>query len=381
MVFHLDSVISKQKFMYLWLHSMFFFHVGAAHNVKLAAFTSMRRFPSRGVVSHNPNIPTQSPAYLERRNLTTRSLSSANLVSSLKSNTVKKWQGLLKKRKKRTEENATVVEGPRMVFDLLENPKTRLLVQHVLVCDENPSYSDEGWMDRLYKQQQNNHPDLTISLGTEQVLSACTDTVTPQGIVATVKIPNQQNSAHSPSAKEGKAPLYLVLDGVSDPGNVGTLLRSSVATGVTAVVLLPKCCDVWNPKAVRSAMGCSFQVPILSINSFEECLDLLQGGWGVTDFWAATMIDEKGKDDSQSSPKASVEHYNVDWLQGPTALIIGSEGTGLSDEVRSAISDHTVRAVHVPMEEGIESLNAAVCGSVIMFEYMRQCRTRTPVQK
>jgi TrmH family RNA methyltransferase len=278
----------------------------------------------------------------------TRRFMSHQAIQSTKSATVKHIQALLKKSKKRQELGITVVEGPRMVMDLLENDKTKLLVQQVLVSSDK-----QEWIQRLTQQ----HPSLWIQEGTPEVLTACSDTVTPQGIMAIVSIPEFE-------LKKPKFPLYLVLDGVSDPGNMGTLLRSSVAVGAAGVVLLPQCCDSWNPKAVRSAMGCTFQVPILSVDSIQKAGSIL----GVETIYAATM--------EECGAQTSIPHYDVDWTATPSALVIGSEGNGLSDAVRKAVADGTIQATHVPMEAGIESLNAAVCGSVIMFEFLRQCRNK-----
>lgn len=156
---------------------------------------------------------------------------------------------------------------------------------------------------------------------------------------------------------------------MSDPGNVGTLLRSSLAVGCAGVILLPGSCDPWSPKVVRSAMGSSFspQLPIIQASSWQSALAALES-WNVKDIYAATMIDG-GTEGGGSKP-----HFSIDW-RSPSALVIGSEGTGLSPDIRQAINDdgNMVKAVHVPMCSGIESLNAAVCGSVILFEYSRQC--------
>ena len=164
----------------------------------------------------------------------------------------------------------------------------------------------------------------------------------------------------------------MLLDGVSDPGNVGTLLRTSVAVGVKSVLLLPGTCDVWNPKTVRSAMGATFYTPTRSVSSWEEAVQVLQDEYTCKAIWAATMLDEEDGSGAVNTP-----HYEVDWKSQASALVIGSEGAGLSAEVREALetnSKNSIRAVHVPMENAMESLNAAVCGSVILFEYLRQQR-------
>jgi TrmH family RNA methyltransferase len=315
---------------------------------------TQRRQVTAFATSRGRNQHKLSPGnYNYGRDSVSRRMSNAdfnNVVSSTKSNTVKRVQALLNKRKKRLELGQTVVEGPRMVLDLLENPKTRPLIQQVLVSTDD------------YSEYARYLDDRTVQLVTPQVLKACCDTVTPQGIVAIVDIP-------SVPRRSPKHPLYLVLDGVSDPGNVGTLIRSSLAVGVAGILLLPECCDVWNPKAVRSAMGASFQLPILEASNWSEAVEILNE-WGVHDIYAATMITDQDR--------ASRAHFDIDWLRASSALVIGSEGTGLGSDVRQALledSGDRVRAVHVPMQAGIESLNAAVCGSVILFEYLRQCQT------
>lgn len=310
---------------------------------------------------------TSTTRHVTTRVLVSRCYSSqrsTDLITSTKSATVKNIIALLKKRKKRSELQQTVVEGPRMIFDLLDNPKTRPLVQRVVVSVDRPE-----WTERLISDYCNENSDLLVCEASPEVMVAISDTVTPQGLVATIATPPAPSMTVAPNESIDKSSLYLLLDGVSDPGNVGTLLRSSVAVGVSAVVLLPGCCDVWNPKAVRSAMGTTFQVPILTVDSLEEAQGVMSN-WGVDSIHAATM--------ETSGSSESVPHYEVEWSDQTckaSGLMVGSEGNGLSDEVRRAVASGEIKAVHVPMEMGIESLNAAVCGSVILFEYHRQCRT------
>lgn len=162
-----------------------------------------------------------------------------NIISSTKSKSIKNIQNLLNKRKHRMGTGQTVVEGPRILFDLLSNPITQPLVRQIFVSVED--------YEKEYKEKLSK--DFDVLLVTSDVLKgALSDTVTPQGIVAIVDIPNFDIDPTLPN------PIYLILDGVSDPGNVGTLVRSSLAVGCAGIILLPGCCDVWNPKAVRSAM-------------------------------------------------------------------------------------------------------------------------------
>ena len=300
---------------------------------------------------------------------------STNLITSPKSQTVKKIQTLLSKRKQRLKHGQTIVEGPRMVFDLLDNPQTAHLVKQVLVSARDYELR-EDYRQKLFESDGNDNNDVLVQLVHPDIFPDCTDTITPQGIVAIVDIPQTDLFGQQPNAANDAAPMYLLLDGVSDPGNLGTLLRSSLAVGVAGVVLLPDCCDTWNPKAVRSAMGASFQIPILETKSWEEALQLAKEA-GIETVYAATMIEESNDD---QAPSASLPYYEVDWTRGPSALVIGSEGNGLSEVVRNDLlgknnddRDVKVGATHIPMQAGIESLNAGVCGSVILFEYARQC--------
>jgi len=325
-----------------------------------------------------------------------------NMITSPKSQTVKKVQALLSKRKQRLRHGQTIVEGPRMVFDLLDNPKTAHLVRQILISADDYELRDD-YRSRLFGEGDEEHSaahDVLVQLVHPEIFPDCTDTISPQGIVAIVDIPNASSFLHETSdtnKKRGdslveptkKAPMYLILDGVSDPGNLGTLLRTSLAVGVAGVVLLPDCCDPWNPKAVRSAMGASFQVPILESKSWEESLENLRISEGVRHIYAATMIEEQDDENIHSVPCASLPYFDIDWTQTPSALVIGSEGNGLSPTVRRDLvtrkaqpssgddandaDNVVVAATHIPMMAGIESLNAAVCGSVILFEYARQC--------
>ena len=364
-------------------------------------------------------------------------------ISSTKSNkTVKQFQTLIKKSKHRMQLRQTIVEGPKIITELLQNPTTKHLLRHVLVCkseisddnDKDDNNTILSFLDRKYQEQDNDdddHQAFRLSYVTPQVLKACTDTVTPQGIVAIVDIPPSfelihdddedddgggdsitefksssqlDNNNNDHNHKNEKYPLYLVLDGVSDPGNVGTLLRSSLAVGVSGIILLPECCDVWNPKAIRSAMGSTFYLPrIIQVPSWEIAKLWLKQVANVQHIYAATMLEETednggegggggGKgDSSQTTRTISQAHFNVDWKSNsPCALVIGSEGKGLNEDIRRELqkgsgsssssndNDHhdekiLLQAVHVPMiENSMESLNAAVCGSVILFDYLRQ---------
>ena len=266
----------------------------------------------------------------------------------------------------------TILEGHRLIIDTLADEKTRMLYRDVLVTREALLHPQLG--EKLsYQLERIMDEGCMVRLASESVLRAACDTVTPQGVVALVDIPAPYEfKPKNEDAHDEKAKIFLLFDGISDPGNVGTLLRSAKAVGAEAVVLLPDSCDVWNPKAIRSAMGTSFQVPIRTVKSWDECLDFMAScGVPGKNIYAATMEGSE-EVDGKAALFESKAHFHVDWTSHSNALVLGKEGTGLSTELRNGLKEGKIRSVHVPMEKGIESLNAAVCGSVIMFEYHRQ---------
>jgi TrmH family RNA methyltransferase len=284
------------------------------------------------------------------------------VISSAKSTTIKTFQALLTKRRKREELKATVVEGPKMIFDLLQDSSTFHLVEQILVSTEKWDDYYAQLCDVVSDHDDRQLPQLLPT--SPQVLNSCSDVVTTQGIVAKVTIPELSPFSHK------KPAIYLVADGLQDPGNLGTLIRSCRATRVAGLFMLPNTCDPWSPKTIRSAMGTTFQLPLVQVDSWSDCMQQLNQ-LGCTNVYAATMLDdtirERQKQQQQQQP-----YYKIDFTSTPTAIVLGSEGSGLSEGIRQALVDGEISAVHVPMEPGIESLNAAVCGSVILFEYARQ---------
>jgi TrmH family RNA methyltransferase len=175
------------------------------------------------------------------------------------------------------------------------------------------------------------------------VMQAASDTQTPQGILAVLPLPAWELPA---------APTFvLVPDGVRDPGNLGTLLRTALAAGVEAVILPPGGVDAFSPKVVRAGMGAHFRLPILS-------MDWDAIGAALTE-QAIFLADSAG----------GLPHYETGF-GAPLALIIGGEAQGAGSR---AVELATSR-VHIPMPGEAESLNAAVAGAILMFEIVRQRR-------
>ena len=166
----------------------------------------------------------------------------------------------------------------------------------------------------------------------------------PQGVVFTCRLPRTE----CPQTLTGAR--YLALDGVQDPGNVGTILRTLDAFEADGLVLLPGCADPFSPKTVRSSMGAVFRRPVWTC-TVETFAQVLRGS-GLRLLGAALRDD-------------TVDARAADYTRA--VLAIGSEGRGLSDEVL-ALCDETVR---IPMSPRCESLNAAVAASVLLWEAYR----------
>ena len=180
----------------------------------------------------------------------------------------------------------------------------------------------------------------------ERVLASASETVTPQGVVAVVPLPERRVPADP-------GPLVLILDGVRDPGNLGTILRAAEATGIVRVVVAVGCADPFGPKVVRAGMGAHFYLDILADAKWPEVANLV----GDRPTWLATM-------------RGGMLYDMVDWRRN-SALIVGGEAAGASGEGAALATGR----VSIPMAGRAESLNAAMAASVLVFEAARQRRT------
>lgn len=262
----------------------------------------------------------------------------AVVVTSLDNPSVK-FARSLHDRRARQRERAFLVEGPRTIADAVGAG----IAPTLLLLDAQRAH-DPHWQEVAERARQRG---ARVLLVTERVLRHVCDTVTPQGMVAVFPIPRSDRPA------PGQEPaLFLVLDGLQDPGNVGTLLRSALGAGAHAVYLTPGTADPFSPKVVRAAAGSHFRLPILRLDD--------------------THWDEELDRCSQrlaAVPSGGVPYDQVDWTR-PSTLMVGSEARGLLDHVRARATG----AVTIPLHGGLESLNAAVAGSVLLFEAARQRR-------
>jgi TrmH family RNA methyltransferase len=193
-------------------------------------------------------------------------------------------------------------------------------------------------------------PETEILLMPWDLLESALATETPQPIAALIEPPDW-TWAHLLGGQKNSAPLVLVLAGLQDPGNLGTILRSAEAFGASGVLSLPGTVSAWNPKAVRASAGSVFRVPLLAASPVNSIARLREAGLRIF----ATTAD-------------AAQPADLADLAGPVALLIGNEGNG----VPKPLSAQADGAITIPCPGPVESLNAAVAASVLLYEASRQ---------
>jgi TrmH family RNA methyltransferase len=236
------------------------------------------------------------------------------------------------------------IEGPHLLEEAL---RAGLRVKTIFVA-QGPNREWDRLLDMLPVP-----PETEILRLPAKLLDSALATETPQPIAALVE-PPEWSWPHILGARPKGAELVMILAGIQDPGNLGTILRSAEAFGASGVVSLPGTVSAWNPKAVRASAGSVFRVPLLAVSE-QECLEELHEA-GVK-ILATTVY--------AAQPAELVE------MAGPVALIIGNEGNGVADEL-AARADARIT---IPCPGPVESLNAAVAASVLLYEAARQRAT------
>ena len=198
----------------------------------------------------------------------------------------------------------------------------------------------------------------------EEVFASAVDTRSPQGVAALLVPPVwSMGDACPPSATGGKAPLLLIAAGVQDPGNLGTLIRSAEAFGATGVLTTAGTVNEWNQKALRASAGSVFRVPVVEAGA-AELMGLKARGVRM---FAAVAAESESNSIAAGAGGVAVSAADAD-LAGACALMIGNEGAGLGAELLSLADAR----VSIPMPGRVESLNAAVAGSLLLYEAARQ---------
>lgn len=265
------------------------------------------------------------------------------MITSSANRQIKNLTKLLQKTKARCEECAFVVEGRKMFMETPVDMINKVFVAQFLEEENVPEIQE-----KLQELEKNGVEIETVA---DNVFKAVSDTVAPQGIIAVVKQPQYSLDEF---IKKDKAPLYIILENLQDPGNLGTIIRTAEGAGVSAIIMNKGTVDIFNPKVIRSTMGAVFRMPFVQVDDLAEAVKLLQKN--DIKVYAAHLND-------------SVDYVNPSYIEG-TAFMIGNEGNGLTDEISSMADSY----IKIPMEGKLESLNASVAAALLMYEVYRQRR-------
>lgn len=257
-------------------------------------------------------------------------------ITSPQNTRVKEWASLQEK-KHRDKARKYIVEGIHLVQEAL-------LAEADVEC---LAYDLDKGMPAELKGLLQSVQGMEVIGVTAAIIDKCSSTNTPQPVFAIVR--KEQQAVEAILAK--KDSFVVVLDGVQDPGNVGTIIRSADAAGADGVILGHGCADLYNPKTIRSTMGSMFHLPVVE-GDLGEILPQAQ---------------DKGAMLVSTSLQGKESCYEHDF-HGSQWLLIGSEGKGISPETAELVD----KSIIIPMAGRAESLNAAMAATILLFEGMRQ---------
>ncbi|WP_324282887.1 RNA methyltransferase [Cyanobacterium aponinum UTEX 3221] len=242
--------------------------------------------------------------------------------------------------KERHKQNLHLLEGTNLISVALE-------VSYPLVT----VLTTELWQKKnLFLWEKLQSQGERVETVSEEVMTKLATTVNPDGVVATAK----RDSVVSHPRQNLQ--LGLILDRIQDPGNLGTIIRSSVAMGVDFIWLSRDCVDLDNPKVMRASVGEWFKIKA----KVENNLSLL-----------ITEYQEKGYQIIATDLQGDIKPWQVD-LTAPTIILMGNESRGLSANLKN-LATHKLK---IPLFNGVESLNVAIASSLILHERMRQIEVR-----
>ena len=268
------------------------------------------------------------------------------MITSTSNQQMKQVSLLLKKSKERKATKTFVVEGPRMVE---EAPVERLKAVYVA---EGFETNRENTVLLTALKEKCNQAKAIYEVVADGVFKSVSDTQTPQGIMAVVTMPEYELN----QLLEGENTHLLLLESIQDPGNLGTMVRTGEGAGVTGIIMNKTTVDLFNPKTIRSTMGSIYRVPFYVTEDLEQ-----------------TMKDLQAKGISLYAAHLKGQHsYDEEDYTKACGFLIGNEGNGLSDEIAN-LADTYIR---IPMEGKVESLNAAISATLLMYEANRQRRKK-----
>jgi len=257
-------------------------------------------------------------------------------VITSKDNEIIKNVKKLKEKKYREEKKQFIIEGVKLIQEAIEE---KIKIKMIIVCEE---CMKEQCIEQKLLYQIAKYNCIYVS---EKVFLGLTDVKNPQGMLAVIEMENTEDKINY------NEDIIFVLDGIQDPGNLGTIIRTIDSVGLTQIIVSKDTVDAYNPKVVRSTMGAIFRVKII------EAEDLIQ-----------TLKNmKKHKFKVVATSLSGTENiYEMDYKK--KIIVIGNESKGVSKEILD-VSDSKVK---IPMLGKTESLNASVATGIVLYEYVRQ---------
>ncbi len=260
---------------------------------------------------------------------------------------IKDVRRLSGRRTPRESSGRFLIEGPGLVAEAIA---AGVIVEHVVVPDDERGHRAAADISIRLAAAGSPAEVVSVEPGVFQGLAAVDH---PQPAVAVARsVTASLSPVIDAVGRDGGA--VIVLAGVADPGNVGTLVRSAEAAGAAAVVATTGTADLWSPKVVRSAAGSIFRLPVVAQTEIDELLGACRAARV-----RIVALDHRGDTSLDTAD-----------LTGPIALVVGSEAHGVPENLRKAAEF----VVSIPMAGAVESLNAGVAGSLVLFERARQLR-------
>ena len=242
---------------------------------------------------------------------------------------IKELIALKEKAKVRKDTKTYIVEGMKMCGEV---PSDLLLETYVT---EEFAAQHSEWLK-----------DFDHEVVEDRIFDRISDTKTPQGILCVVK---QKDYELDDILKAGD--LYVILEDIQDPGNLGTIMRTAEGAGAAGIIMSKGCVDIYNPKTIRSTMGSAYRVPFLYVDDLKTAIEKIRSC--EIEVFAAHLNGKTYYDD-------------INYRRA--AFLIGNEGNGLREET-AALADKYIK---IPMSGQVESLNAAVSTAILMYEFRRQ---------
>lgn len=268
------------------------------------------------------------------------------MITSTNNKQIKNIITLQKKARERKAQRLFVVEGIRAVAEVPAG-----LLDSVYYVEGFLNTSDGA---SLIEGIRDKSAEVPVEEVARSVFDSMCDTVTPQGVLALVKM--QDSSIEDVlGTATGKTPLVVILESLQDPGNMGTIIRTAEGAGATGIIMNKETVDLYSPKVVRATMGSIFRMPHMVTDDLKGTISLLQEKYGMK-LYAAHLKGQK--------------FYDAFDYTGPTGFLIGNEGNGLTKETADLADEYLL----IPMEGKLESLNASVAASILMYETHRQRR-------